>query len=98
MVCSSERTGKYPFDIKHRAIIPYKTEAQSDFKLLSDAITDRLKAAAERGQALQQIADEPVAPVSGLSPIELTVLAVAAGTADGLEAGFRLLVRRGESP
>ena len=81
---------KYPFDIKHRAIILYKTEAQSDFKLLSDAITDRLKTAAERGQALQQIADEPVAPVSGLSPIELTVLAVAAGTADDPEAGFRL--------
>jgi hypothetical protein len=57
MVCSTERIGKYPFDIQHRAIIPYKTEAQSDFKLLSDAITDRLKAAAERGQALQQIAD-----------------------------------------
>ncbi len=88
MVCSNERTGKYPFDIQHRAIIPYKTEAQSDFKVLSDAITERLKAAAERGQELQQIADEPVAPVSGLSPIELTVLAVAAGTADGPEAGF----------
>jgi hypothetical protein len=88
MVCSNERTGKYPFDIQHRAIIPYKTEAQSDFKVLSDAITERLKAAAERSQELQQIADEPVAPVSGLSPIELTVLAVAAGTADGPEAGF----------
>lgn len=55
---------------------------------MSDAITDRLKAAAERGQALQQIADEPVAPVSGLSPIELTVLAVAAGIVDSPEAGF----------
>jgi hypothetical protein len=88
MVCSTERTGKYPFDIQHRAIIRYKTEAQSDFKQLSDAITDRLKAAAERGQALQQIADEPVAPVSGLSPIELTILAVAARTVDAPEAGF----------
>ena len=27
MVCSNERTGKYPFDIQHRAIITYKTEA-----------------------------------------------------------------------
>ncbi len=88
IVCSNERTGKYPFDIQHRSIIPYKTEAQSDFKVLSDAITERLKAAAERSHELQQIADEPVAPVSGLSPIELTVLAVAAGTADGPEAGF----------
>jgi nucleoside 2-deoxyribosyltransferase len=34
MVCSYERTGKYPFDIQHRAVIQYKTEAQSDFKIL----------------------------------------------------------------
>jgi hypothetical protein len=82
MVCSNERTGKYPFDIQHRAVIPYKTEAQSDFKVLSDAIIERLRAAAERGQTLQQIAEsEPVAPVSGLSQIELSVLAVAAGAA-----------------
>ena len=82
MVCSNERTGKYPFDIQHRAIIPYKTEAQSDFQTLSDAILERLKAAGERGQTLQQIAEaEPIAPVSGLSQIELSVLAVAAGAA-----------------
>jgi len=82
MVCSNERTGKYPFDIQHRAIISYKTEAQSDFQTLSDAILERLKAAGERGQTLQQIAEaEPIAPVSGLSQIELSVLAVAAGAA-----------------
>lgn len=90
MVCSNERTGKYPFDIQHRAVIAYKTEAQSDFKTLSDAITERLQAAAERGQTLQQIAaEEPVAPISGLSQIELTILAVAAGAALP-ESGFSL--------
>ncbi len=90
MVCSNERTGKYPFDIQHRAVIPYKTEAQSDFKTLSDAIIERLQAAGERGKTLQQIADaEPVAPVGGLSQIELTVLAVAAGAALP-ELGFSL--------
>ena len=82
MVCSNERTGKYPFDIQHRKVIPYKTEAQSDFKVLSDSIIERLKAVAERGQALEQIAEsEPIAPVSGLSSIELTILAVAASAA-----------------
>jgi hypothetical protein len=97
MVCSNERTDKYPFDIQHRAVIPYKTEAQSDFQLLSNSITDRLRAAAERVQALQQIADEPVAPVSGLSPIELTVLAVAARTADGPEGGFSVWTVRNDA-
>ncbi len=44
----------------------------------------------ERDQTLQQIAEaEPVAPVSGLSQIELTILAVAAGAALP-ESGFRL--------
>jgi hypothetical protein len=82
MVCSNERTGKYPFDIQHRKVIPYKTEAQSDFSALSDSIIERLRAVAERGQALEQIAEsEPVAPVSGLSSIELTTLAVAASAA-----------------
>ena len=80
MVCSNERTGKYPFDIQHRKVIPYKTEAESDFKALSDAIVERLRAVAERGETLQQIAESaPVAPVSGLSQIEVTILAVAAG-------------------
>ena len=82
MVCSNERVGKFPFDIQHRAIIRYKTEAQSDFLTLSESIIERLKAAGERGQTLQRIAEaDPVAPVSGLSQIELSVLAVAAGAA-----------------
>jgi hypothetical protein len=82
MVCSTERTGKYPFDIQHRKVTSYKTEAQSDFKALSDEIVERLRGVAEKGQTLQQIAEaEPLAPVSGLSPIELTILAVAAGAA-----------------
>jgi nucleoside 2-deoxyribosyltransferase len=82
MVCSNERTEKYPFDIQHRKVIPYKTEAESDFKILSDSIVERLRAVAERGETLQQIAEAvPVAPVSGLSQIEVTILAVAAGAA-----------------
>jgi hypothetical protein len=82
MVCSDERTGKYPFDIQHRTVTRYKTEAQSDFKKLSDEIIERLRAVAERAETLQGIAEaQPVAPVSGLSQVELTVLAVAAGAA-----------------
>lgn len=82
MVCSNERTEKYPFDIQHRKVIPYKTEAESDFKTLSDSIAERLRVVAERGETLQQIAEAvPVAPVNGLSQIEVTILAVAAGAA-----------------
>ena len=82
MVCSTERSGKYPFDIQHRVVTLYKTEAQSDFKKLSGEIVERLRAVADKSQTLEQIAEaEPLTPVSGLSQIELTVLAVAAGAA-----------------
>lgn len=97
MVCSDERTGKYPFDIQHRKVISYRTEAESDFKALSDAIVERLQVVAERDETLQQIADAaPVAPVSGLSQIELTILAVAAGAAlPGI--GFSMWALQGDA-
>lgn len=44
LVCSDERTTPYPFDIKHRNILNYKTESESDFKILKDAIISRTKA------------------------------------------------------
>jgi hypothetical protein len=33
MVCSEERTGKFPFDIQHRHIITYKTGSKSDLEI-----------------------------------------------------------------
>lgn len=80
MVCSNERTGdKYPFDIQHRSIIPYRADAPSDFNELAENLTRRIKAVAERGRALQDMAEaQLVAPVEGLSQPELMTLAVLA--------------------
>jgi hypothetical protein len=82
MVCSDERTGrKYPFDIQHRTIIPYKAESPSDFVALQSAITQRIIALLNRTDALQALCDtEQVAPVQGLTQPELTVLAAVAGS------------------
>lgn len=44
MVCSDERKGEFPFDIRHKQIIRYQTRSSSDFKKLEDAITSKLKA------------------------------------------------------
>lgn len=44
MVCSTEREGAFPFDIRHRHIINYGTESQSDFKELTDNIVKKIKA------------------------------------------------------
>lgn len=44
MVCSDERTGKFPFDIQHRHVITYKTSSKSDFETLEDIITRKINA------------------------------------------------------
>lgn len=81
MVCSEERTGKkYPFDIQHRTIIPYLADAPSDFERLREKLTSSLKAQAEKGAALRNMAEAgPIATIEGLSYPELTVLAILAG-------------------
>jgi nucleoside 2-deoxyribosyltransferase len=77
MVCSHERPDKkYPFDIQHRAIIPYVADAPSDFETLKQSLTDRMKALLTKREALRQIAEtEQVSTINGLSQPELYVLA-----------------------
>jgi hypothetical protein len=81
MVCSQERTShKYPFDIQHRTVINYLSDAPSDFDNLRTSLTERLAALLNKKEALRQIAEsEQVAPTQGLSQPELMVLAVLAG-------------------
>lgn len=81
MVCAEERK-RFPFDVQHRNIIRYKTEAPSDFEALRDTITERLKAQLERQIEVGEIADlSPVAPTEGLSSHELVLLVTVAGSA-----------------
>lgn len=82
MVCSDERTGKkYPFDIQHRTIIPYKAHSPSDFVKLKSDISSRIKALITRTDAFRIIKEsEQVAPVQGLSQPELAVMAAVAGS------------------
>ncbi len=82
MVCSDEReNGKYPFDIQHRPVIPYKRDSTQDFERLKGAITTKLKALLKKGDTLSSIArHQAVAPISGMSQPELAVLAAASGS------------------
>jgi len=94
MVCSSEREGRYPFDIQHRSVIRYQVDARSDFEQLQSQITGKLKALFEKKKALQEITSaDPVAPIAGLSQPEITVLATLAGnvlTPDSWESTHRV--------
>ena len=96
MVCSEERAGKkYPFDIQHRAVISYGVDAPSDFEKLRQDITARIKSLLAKGDTLRKMAKaEQVAPVEGLSQIELLVLAAAAGNAFSHEDGASLYAVR----
>jgi hypothetical protein len=81
MVCSLERPDKkYPFDIQHRAIIPYLADAPSDFEALKQSLTDRMKALLNKREALRQIVEtEQVSTIEGLSQPELYVVAEVSG-------------------
>lgn len=80
MICSTEREGKYPFDIQHRSVIRYKVDAPEDFVDLQEKITEKIKVLLQKRETLQEISrQEPLAPVAGLTQGEMTVLALVAG-------------------
>lgn len=83
LVCSDQRTSRFPFDVQHRAIITYKTESASDFVELGDAITKRIRALREREKSLDALADMPVLkPTEGLSDHQIVALLSVAVGAD----------------
>ena len=57
LVCSNERTTRFPFDIQHRTIIKYQTSSTSDFEKLKVGITTRIKAYLEKTEALSNISE-----------------------------------------
>jgi hypothetical protein len=94
MVCSYERESKkYPFDIQHRTILPYKVESTQDFENLKAEVTRRIRALMQKTDTLRQIREhESVAPVEGLSQLELVVLAAVASNAISASDGVSVFV------
>jgi len=84
LVCEKERV-KYPFDIQHRSIIKYASEAARDFTELGTAITKRIEAILQQQQGRASIQAVTVdTPTAGLTEFELATLACAAGEASGI--------------
>lgn len=76
MVCAAERE-IFPFDVRHRQIIRYKTESLQDFSLLKTNISDKLLALLQRSENLMGIAAlSPSSQTEGLSPIEIAALVI----------------------
>lgn len=76
LVCSSERTSRFPFDVQHRNIIRYTSESSSDFNTLENAIAERAKALLRKEKQIAKIAaSSPLADTEGLSQHEIAALA-----------------------
>jgi hypothetical protein len=79
LICSEERTTKFPFDVQHRTITRYTTESKRDFDKLGDAITARLKAIISTESKLKAVVQiSSVAAVEGLEQHEFAALVAAA--------------------
>jgi hypothetical protein len=76
MICAEPREQAYPFDVRHRHIIPYTLQSSSDFEKLRGDVTVRLKAQAEKAEELQTVAamSQVTTPTEGLSPHEISAL------------------------
>jgi hypothetical protein len=77
LVCSNERTTKFPFDIQHRTIIRYGTGSPSDFQNLSRQITEKIAAYLKKLESLEKSVTEikKVTSSDGLSQHEMVALA-----------------------
>jgi hypothetical protein len=72
LVCSEERTGKYPFDVQHRTVTKYRVESKRDFELLQSQITERLSAMIDKSATLAEIeAQSPIKEPDGLLQHEI---------------------------
>lgn len=97
LICSEERTGKYPFDVQHRTITKYRVGSKSDFDTLQSTITHRLKAIIEKSATLAKIeAQSPIKEVGDLLQHELIVLAAITENAQGLTEPVSHKILRGE--
>ncbi|MCA9467975.1 MAG: hypothetical protein KC643_21375 [Nitrospira sp.] len=75
LVCSEERKTHYPFDVQHRSIIKYKTDAPQDFEELKPKITKRIQAVLKKNETIGRVGNlPPVKNTQGLNQHELVAL------------------------
>jgi hypothetical protein len=87
LVCSSERSGKYPFDVQHRTIIPYSIDSISDFESLRVSIVEKLTAIKKVAATRTQLGSEPIlASKTELDLFELNCIAIIAASVNGFES------------
>ena len=74
LICSDQRKDGFPFDVRHRSIIKYKTGSPSDFEALKEAIKSRLMAIIKKQEQSQHLLSSPINATEGLDPHEVVTL------------------------
>jgi len=83
LICSKDRTTRFPFDIQHRTIITYPTGAPRDFQKLQADITAKLKAYLQKAETLTAVSEiSKVTKFEGLEQHEVVCLAALAENLD----------------
>jgi hypothetical protein len=94
LVCSDERTTRYPFDVQHRSIIKYATGAPQDFEELKPKITKRIQAVLKKNEEIGRVVNlPPVKDTQGLNQHELVALVTVMQNSflsNGYVAGYRI--------
>lgn len=83
LVCSDERTSRFPFDVQHRTIIKYSSTAPRDFEELEKRVTTKIKAYLQKAETLTNVSEiSKLAKFEGLEQHEIMALAALAENLD----------------
>jgi len=75
LVCSTQRTSHFPFDVQHRSIIRYETESPQDFDELRRGIAKRIQALLAKESKLDLFSSmSPLKDMEGLAQHEIVCL------------------------
>lgn len=78
MVCNKQRD-TFPFDIRHKSVIPYTNDSPSDFKTLESQITDKIVAYLNQPSYKYTSISVPLQQTQGLQAFEAALLAIIVG-------------------
>ena len=95
LICSNERTGKFPFDVQHRSITSYSSESLSDFDTLKEKIKQKINALKQLQNTSKDMQNESLPKTTdGLEPHEKEILVTIASLIDNPNEGISIYTLR----
>jgi len=85
IVCSDERSERFPFDVRHRNILKYKTRSMRDYEDLGNRITERLRQLASQEEETVQESAEG-SDINRVNEYEIDLLSAIASESIGSQS------------